>query len=471
MTKEAERNNLPAIGRRGWVMLLLILFFAAFLRGWRLSYPLNDVGDEHWYIPAALTYLAGVRDSNQVHPPLGKIMIAASLKTYLKLKHFDCLYLPLAIRNNGVGYFYDFWAARLTSFFCGLGCILLTFLLAYRVSRGSLTVAELAAFFVATDFLSISFSRTATLDMPLSLWVLAGAYFCQRYLEAFRQNSKASIAWALLCAASFGLATATKWSGLAGALVCCLAMIDAGNSPESTNWRSELGQALKLSTMFLAVMAVMYVATYLPQLLREGFNLETVKSIATIPLNMLSIRSSQNFSGDYSSPFWLWPLGLYPFMAQFRFREFIASNGEAYNSCLLYCSSVVLWWPGLYFSLKYFAASIKERLSGLKQPSWLMITSLWLANWLFWLPFTQGGFLYYMLCGLPFMAIVMAGVLNNWIEEKHYIRAAFYLYLVSLALALYYPLLTLLPISNGMYNFLFPQWLARFLAFTKTAFF
>ena len=76
-----------------------------------------------------------------------------------------------------------------------------------------------------------------------------------------------------------------------------------------------------------------------------------------------------------------------------------------------------------------------------------------------------------MLCGLPFMAIVMAGVLNNWIEEKHYIRAAFYLYLVSLALALYYPLLTLLPISNGMYNFLFPQWLARFLAFTKTAFF
>ena len=43
-------RKLPPLGKCGWGMLILLLLFAGFLRGWRLSEPFENAGDERYYI-------------------------------------------------------------------------------------------------------------------------------------------------------------------------------------------------------------------------------------------------------------------------------------------------------------------------------------------------------------------------------------------------------------------------------------
>ena len=465
-------RKLPPLGKCGWGMLILLLLFAGFLRGWRLSEPFENAGDERYYIEAACSYWRGTKDLNTEHPPLGKIMIADGIRScmWLRSKGFDV--------NNAL-------CARVVPLSFGMGIVLLPFLLGYRVSGGSLTVAELATFLVATDFMSITFSRQAVLDPILSFWVLLGCFCGWLYLES-KDRGRGSFVLALACAASFAIAFSTKWIGLVCATVTWFFMVfssgvgsanfaDDDNSTDgimdtslpSTSAEASQNMALSktslknviisagvLFCLFFTVIASIYIVSYTPQFLREGFTVSTVSSIFSEYMRFVTWRYG-SMDTSVASPFWLWPLGIRPLFSNVHYTA-------RYGYVLFHGGSIIFWWPGFLFTIKYFITGIKQ-----KRFNWVFITSIWLANWLIWILATGGGFIHYMLPGIPFMAIVMAWVIEKWAHERRRKLIGFYFLMLSTALAIYYPTLTFLPIRIDLCPILFPSWFINLLALLR----
>ncbi|MCR4783073.1 MAG: phospholipid carrier-dependent glycosyltransferase [bacterium] len=438
-------RKLPPWGKRGWGMLLILLLFAGILRGWKLSDPEHLLGDELFYVAASWTYVTDAHDLNEEHPPLGKILIAAGIRLGQACGSVDKGQLP------SYGYI------RLPSFLGGLGIVFFTFALAYRVSQGSLETAELAAFFVASDFMSIVLSRLAMLDCTLSLWWLIGAYLGWLCLESIQNKGRYSWGLAALSAVAFSLAFATKWNGFVGGLVVYLFIValsaDKGEEGK-IDYKKQAKKAVLLFCLFCVIFSFFYMMSYLPQLFREGFTADTVFRILHYPVRTWSEGS--DWVNSLSSPFWAWPIGLYPYLAS------ISVNPDGSGCYLIYCGSIIFWWPGFYWVLKKFFTSWRPR-----NLANLFITSMWLGNWLFWIPVRSNGYIYYVLPGIPFMAIIMADVIKDLYIQKSYKLLCTYLFAISVSLSLYYPILTYIPISKSMFNFLIPDWVSNLLAFIK----
>jgi dolichyl-phosphate-mannose--protein O-mannosyl transferase len=214
----------------GWVGPLLVTAFGAFLRFNRLSVPRKVIFDETYYVPDAYGILRHgveqnyVSDRNSlianghtniftsggefvVHPPLGKLFIAAG-EWMFGLTPFG-------------------W--RFAAALIGSLAILLTARIGRRMTRSTL-LGCVAGLLLSLDGLEFVMSRTALLDIFLMFWVLA-AFGC---LVVDRDVSRARLAeaaatlrsgdergprlgfrwWRLGAGVCLGLACASKWDAI-----------------------------------------------------------------------------------------------------------------------------------------------------------------------------------------------------------------------------------------------------------------
>ncbi len=220
---------MPSDGLWGWAGPLLVTAFAAFLRFDRLSVPRGIVFDEHYYVPDAFGILnygvehslvKGYSDSLVahgrthifssggefvVHPPLGKVLIAAGEGIY-GLTPFGWRFAVALI---------------------GSLAVLLLARIARRMTRSTL-LGCVAGLLLALDGLEFAMSRTALLDIFMMFWILA-AFGC---LVIDRDHARTRLAastieptdgpgpglgvrwWRVLAGACFGLACASKWDGI-----------------------------------------------------------------------------------------------------------------------------------------------------------------------------------------------------------------------------------------------------------------
>jgi len=163
---------------------ILIAVGAFFLRVINLGNPKGFVFDEVYYVDGArdlLKYGVEVDGSEPefvVHPPIGKWSIALGIRIF---------------GDNEFGW-------RITAAIAGTLIILIAARLAHELFYSPFLTAITAAL-LALDGLLLVHSRTALLDLFLTLFVLTAAYFWFR-----QQYWYASI--------FFGLGLATKWSAL-----------------------------------------------------------------------------------------------------------------------------------------------------------------------------------------------------------------------------------------------------------------
>jgi dolichyl-phosphate-mannose--protein O-mannosyl transferase len=163
---------------------ILIAVGAFFLRVINLGNPKGFVFDEVYYVDGArdlLKYGVEVDGSEPefvVHPPIGKWSIALGIRVF---------------GDNEFGW-------RITAAIAGTLIILIAARLAHELFYSPFLTAITAAL-LALDGLLLVHSRTALLDLFLTLFVLTAAYFWFR-----QQYWYASI--------FFGLGLATKWSAL-----------------------------------------------------------------------------------------------------------------------------------------------------------------------------------------------------------------------------------------------------------------
>jgi dolichyl-phosphate-mannose--protein O-mannosyl transferase len=163
---------------------VLIAIASFFLRVINLGNPKGFVFDEVYYVDGARDFLkfgvevAGSKPEFVVHPPIGKWCIALGIKIF---------------GDNEFGW-------RITAAIAGTLIILIAARLAHELFYSPFLTAITAAL-LAFDGLLLVHSRTALLDLFLTLFILIAAYFWFR-----QQYWYANI--------FFGLALATKWSAL-----------------------------------------------------------------------------------------------------------------------------------------------------------------------------------------------------------------------------------------------------------------
>jgi dolichyl-phosphate-mannose--protein O-mannosyl transferase len=163
---------------------ILIAIGAFFLRVINLGNPKGFVFDEVYYVDGARDYLrygvevAGSKPEFVVHPPIGKWCIALGIKIF---------------GDSEFGW-------RIAAAIAGTLIILIAARLAHELFYSPFLTAVTAAL-MAFDGLLLVHSRTALLDLFLTLFILTAAYFW------FRQQYWYSGIF-------FGLALATKWSAL-----------------------------------------------------------------------------------------------------------------------------------------------------------------------------------------------------------------------------------------------------------------
>ncbi len=212
----------------GWIGPLLVTGFAAFLRFDRLSQPHSIVFDETYYVKdawgilhygvehdlvhgntdamvaAGHTAIFGGGGEFVVHPPAGKVLIAAG----------EWLF--------GLNPFGWRFAAALV----GTLAVLLVARIARRMTRSTL-LGCVAGLLLSLDGLEFVMSRTALLDIFLMFWTLA-AFGClvvdrdwgrARLAERMRtgdgRGPKLGVRWwRVLAGVCIGLACASKWDGI-----------------------------------------------------------------------------------------------------------------------------------------------------------------------------------------------------------------------------------------------------------------
>jgi dolichyl-phosphate-mannose-protein mannosyltransferase len=163
---------------------ILIAIGAFFLRVINLENPKGFVFDEVYYVDGARDFLrygvevAGSKPEFVVHPPIGKWCIALGIKIF---------------GDSEFGW-------RIAAAIAGTLIILIAARLAHELFYSPFLTAITAAL-MAFDGLLLVHSRTALLDLFLTLFILTAAYFW------FRQQYWYSGIF-------FGLALATKWSAL-----------------------------------------------------------------------------------------------------------------------------------------------------------------------------------------------------------------------------------------------------------------
>ena len=162
----------------------LIALIAFAMRLFHLSQPKGFVFDELYYVNGAQDYLKfgvevdGLKPEFIVHPPVGKWAIALGIKLF---------------GDHEFGW-------RIASAFFGSLLVLLVGLIAKELFKSN-NWGALASGLAALDGLALVHSRTALLDLFLSFFVALA-------LWAWLKN------WHWFAGLAFGLAAATKWSGL-----------------------------------------------------------------------------------------------------------------------------------------------------------------------------------------------------------------------------------------------------------------
>ncbi|MGE0491143.1 MAG: phospholipid carrier-dependent glycosyltransferase [Vulcanimicrobiota bacterium] len=416
--------------RQDWLWLVAITLLGLALRAYNISFPDRAYFDEIYYARAARELLQNEPDPNSVHPPLGKLLIGLGMVTADRLRSQG---VPV---SEPCGW-------RLTCLVMGTACIPLLYWLAFRVGRGSTRVAVIASLLMATDLLHIAESRIAMLDMPLSFFCLLGLCHCLRYAE------EPSPLQAVLAATTFGLAAACKWSGLfaaVGGLVTVWVWrrydgLDLDEEPRANAARP----AYWLALVFAVVIPLVFLGSYYHHFQREGYSLAAVTKIRGQADRMVRFRyNEQEFTHRYKSQMYEWPLMLRPVWLLY-------DEKDGHVNGIVAMGSVVFWWGALLFLVEQSRRFWHEW-----EPRQSVAGLNYLANWGFWIVSTTGGFLYYMVVTIPFMALAAAQSLDDWAETKTgRVSACCFGVGVLVSTALYYPLVVGLTVPDDYFRVLF----------------
>lgn len=369
---------------------ILIAIGAFFLRVINLGNPKGFVFDEVYYVDGARDYLrygvevAGSKPEFVVHPPIGKWCIALGIKIF---------------GDSEFGW-------RIAAAVAGTLIILIAARLAHELFYSPFLTAITAAL-MAFDGLLLVHSRTALLDLFLTLFILTAAYFWFR-----RQYWYSGI--------FFGLALATKWSALyfiaLFALVTLLRLLKATPVKESLR---EVGiRILQFAFLPLGI----YLTSWAGWLFSDrGWN----RDYASNPLaslfyyhkQMLDFHTSLVEKHSYQANPWGWLIMKRP--TSFFYESPQGCGSTSCSQEVLALGTPVLWWSAtiaLLFLIGLWAWQFYQRSIDKKLTLILLGVIAGYLPWFFFQKRTT--FSFYAIVFEPFLVLAIVYCAKLFIDKS-----------------------------------------------------
>ncbi len=390
--------------------------------------PTNRSGmyfDETYFARSAWEGMLGLPVTETTHPPLGKLLMQAGLTLF------------------GVTPF----GWRFAGALAGSLSVPALYLLARRLRfRPGWALAAAALF--ALDFMRFVQSRMATPEPFLVLFVLLFYYF----LLGFLQGGPAGL---LLAAGIFlGVGAASKWIGLYPAVPAALLMLalcwrkGRAVGPQAPGGPPRPEGVLRLVFLGLAALvlvpAAVYLASYLPLALRQGWKLADVLAHQA---HMFRYHSGVSETRWYASSWWQWPLMVRPVWLYSRQADLPAG----WQASIATLGNPAVWWPGAAALPVLAGLALADLRRRQGDPSAWFILLAFLGQYLPWaIAPRRLVFIYHFYTSVPFLILALVYVVGRWAETRpRGLPAAARLWpAVPVALfALFYPLLAGVPVG------------------------
>jgi len=369
---------------------ILIAIGAFFLRVINLGNPKGFVFDEVYYVDGARDYLrygvevAGSKPEFVVHPPIGKWCIVLGIKIF---------------GDSEFGW-------RIAAAVAGTLIILIAARLAHELFYSPFLTAITAAL-MAFDGLLLVHSRTALLDLFLTLFILTAAYFWFR-----RQYWYSGI--------FFGLALATKWSALyfiaLFALVTLFRLLKATPVKESLR---EVGiRILQFAFLPLGIYLTSWAGWFFSD---RGWN----RDYASNPLaslfyyhkQMLDFHTSLVEKHSYQANPWGWLIMKRP--TSFFYESPQGCGSTSCSQEVLALGTPVLWWSAtiaLLFLIGLWAWQFYQRSIDKKLTFILLGVIAGYLPWFFFQKRTT--FSFYAIVFEPFLVLAIVYCAKLFIDKS-----------------------------------------------------
>lgn len=384
-------------------ILIVIILIAAFLRLYRLDYPNKYVFDEVYHGFTAKEYLAWHKEAWEwwtkpppgvayewTHPPLAKEIMAISMFIF---------------RTQ------DAWVYRLPGAMFGVLSVYLVYLLGVKLLNRS--AALIAAFVFSLDGLNFVQSRTGMNDI----------YYITFFLAALLLLLNRKYLFSVLL---LGLALSSKWAAIYGYLIFIPLLI------KDKQYRQIL--------FLLIIPPIIYFITYLPFFL-TGHSIDQFKQLQQ---QMWWYHTNLKATHTYSSPWWSWPLNLYPVWYFVDYQKDKMAN-------IFASGNPVVFWAGSIAVILTVLEIFKKRSINL-----IIILLGFLAFWLPWALSPRIMFLYHFSPSIPFLSLALGYQLEKILpDQKGKKLVLLLLALIATSFALIFPFLIGIPLSRDSIDLFF----------------
>jgi len=384
----------------------------------------SSMFDEVFYPRAAYEYIHFLDVNERTHPPLGKVIISWGIELF-------------GMTPFG-------W--RVMTALAGIALIPFMYFFALALFKKDFW-AGIATVIFASDFMHFVQSRIATLDVLVTLFIIAMFYFMYRYSQS------RSLVALMFSGVFVGLAIATKWSGLYGAVGLALVFLYLYVKRCKEEGRFDYQTLLWSLGFFIVIPAVIYVLSYIPYY-NTGYlypDYGFLTAVVRSQLDMADFHIGFAAYHPYVSPWWEWLINWRPVL----YFANVLPNGLVQGISTF--GNPLVWWSGLLALAFTAARAVKKDFIAL----FLMVG--YLSQLLPWvLASREVQFIYYYYPNVAFLALMLAYALKEadvfsrlefTLKDRAGIcvsRKAFACTFAALcagAFALFYPVLSGMPIS------------------------
>ena len=383
----------------------------------RRSFMNSTYFDEIYHARAGYEFVHGLRVFETTHPPLGKVFKAASIRMFGMT--------PFAYRLPGTVF--------------GILMIPLIFSFGRHLFKSN-EMGLLAAFIFTFDFMLFSQTRMATIDTYVTFFVVLMYFFMYRYISELKTNTlKQSFVLLGLCGAAMGLAIASKWQGIYGALGLPILFFPALYKLYVRDYQAAKKTFFACFGFFLAIPITIYMLSYIPFVMAMGGG---IRAIWDNQVSMFTYHSELVAEHPFASPWWSWPLVLRPLW------QYVARLPGDMVQTMSSIGSPAVWWTGIaatgFAIFKIVEGWLKERSSpGEKEAAFLLIA--YAAQFLPWVPVARLTFIYHYFPSVPFVVLLIVWVFRYYVTDRRIMYA--YAAVVLAMFILFYPIISGMPVS------------------------
>ena len=373
----------------------------------------STIFDEIYHPRTGYEYLHGLPVFETTHPPMGKNFIAMSVAVFGMT--------PFGWRFPGT--------------FFGVLMIPLIYAFARQLLKSN-NDALFAAFIFTFDFMHFTQTRLATIDTYVVFFVMAMYFFMYLYVNGVEKYSlRRSLILLGLCGVCMGLAIASKWQGVYGAIGLPLLFFPALFKLHAINTKHAWITFASCFGFFVGIPIVIYMLSYIPFVLAQGGG---VAAIWNNQLHMFSYHSELVAEHPFASNWWSWPFMLRPiWLYVTRISPEISAGKTSFGN-------PAIWWLGIVFT--FFVMYILAKKRG-KEPDIVFLLVAYAAQFLPWIFVDRLTFIYHYFPSVPFVVLIIAWVFKNHVKNTKI--ALVYCGVVLGLFMLFFPVLSGLAVNRG----------------------